>query len=77
MMQLSLIARLLLAGVFAVAGAAKLADPAGSRKTLVDFGVPELDLAEIAAATVERAGAKANPRQPSAAEVEQLLHNIY
>jgi maleylacetate reductase len=49
----------------------------GGFERLRDFGVPEQDLAEIAAATVERAGAKANPRQPSAAEVEQLLHNIY
>jgi len=31
----------------------------------------------VAAATVERAGAKANPRPATAAEVEQLLHNIY
>jgi maleylacetate reductase len=44
---------------------------------LRDFGVPEEDLPEIAAATVQRAGAKANPRPASAAEVEQLLHNIY
>jgi maleylacetate reductase len=49
----------------------------GGFERLRDFGVPEQDLAEVAAATVERAGAKANPRQPSAAEVEQLLHNIY
>ncbi|HMI28787.1 MAG TPA: iron-containing alcohol dehydrogenase [Gaiellaceae bacterium] len=49
----------------------------GGFERLRDCGVPEEDLSEIAAATVERAGAKANPRQPSAAEVEQLLHNIY
>jgi peroxiredoxin len=36
-----LVARLLLAGVFAVAGAAKFADLAGSRKSMADFGVPE------------------------------------
>jgi methylamine dehydrogenase accessory protein MauD len=35
-----LIARLLLAGVFLVAGVAKLADRAGSRKAMIDFGVP-------------------------------------
>jgi len=35
-------ARLLLAVVFAVAGLAKLADRAGSRQTLIDFGVPAL-----------------------------------
>jgi maleylacetate reductase len=49
----------------------------GGFERLRDFGVPEEDLSEIAAATIERAGAKANPRQASAAEVEQLLHNIY
>jgi thiol-disulfide isomerase/thioredoxin/uncharacterized membrane protein YphA (DoxX/SURF4 family) len=35
-----LIARLVLAGVFGVAGVAKLADPAGSRRSMADFGVP-------------------------------------
>ncbi|MDQ3224199.1 MAG: redoxin domain-containing protein [Gemmatimonadota bacterium] len=54
-----LIARLLLAGVFAVAGAAKLVDPSGSRQAMRDFGVPVrlaaplgflLPLAEIAVA---------------------------
>ncbi len=49
----------------------------GGFERLRDFGIPEEDLSEIAAATVERAGAKANPRQASAADVEQLLHNIY
>jgi peroxiredoxin/uncharacterized membrane protein YphA (DoxX/SURF4 family) len=36
-----LIARLLLASVFAVAGVAKLADREGSRQAIVDFGVPK------------------------------------
>jgi maleylacetate reductase len=49
----------------------------GGFERLRDFGVPEADLPEIAAAVVERAGAKANPRPVSAADVEQLLHNIY
>ena len=44
---------------------------------LRDWGIPEEDLPEIAAATVQRAGAKANPRPATAAEIEQLLHNIY
>ncbi len=35
-------ARVLLAIVFAVAGLAKLADRAGSRQALIDFGVPDL-----------------------------------
>ena len=49
----------------------------GGFERLRDFGVPEEDLPAVAAATVERAGAKANPRPATAAEVEQLLHNIY
>ena len=44
---------------------------------LRDWGIPETDLPAIAAATVERSGAKANPRRASVADVEQLLHNIY
>jgi maleylacetate reductase len=44
---------------------------------LRDWGVPEEDLPEVAAATVQRAGAKANPRPATATDVEQLLHNIY
>jgi peroxiredoxin/uncharacterized membrane protein YphA (DoxX/SURF4 family) len=35
-----LLARLLLAGVFGMAGLAKLADPRGSRQTMIGFGVP-------------------------------------
>jgi uncharacterized membrane protein YphA (DoxX/SURF4 family) len=35
-----LIARLLLAAVFSLAGAAKLSDPKGSRQTIIDFGLP-------------------------------------
>jgi maleylacetate reductase len=49
----------------------------GGFERLRDFGIPEEDLAEVAAATVERACAKANPRPATAADVEQLLHNIY
>jgi maleylacetate reductase len=44
---------------------------------LRDFGVPEGDLPAVAEATVERAGAKANPRPVSASDVERLLHNVY
>jgi thiol-disulfide isomerase/thioredoxin/uncharacterized membrane protein YphA (DoxX/SURF4 family) len=36
-----LVCRLVLAGVFALAGWAKLADSAGSRRAVVDFGIPE------------------------------------
>jgi len=49
----------------------------GGFERLRDFGVPEQELEEIAAATVERAGAKANPRPASVAEVEELLRSIY
>jgi len=49
----------------------------GGFERLRDFGVPEGELAQVAAATVERAGAKANPRRATPAQVEQLLHNIY
>jgi len=49
----------------------------GGFERLRDFGVPEDELGEVAAATVERAGAKANPRRASAAEVEELLRSIY
>jgi maleylacetate reductase len=44
---------------------------------LRDFGIPRHELGEVAAATVERAGAKANPRLATTAQVEQLLNNIY
>jgi maleylacetate reductase len=49
----------------------------GGFERLRDFGVPEADLPEIAAATVERAGAKANPRPAGTAEVEQLLRSVW
>jgi peroxiredoxin/uncharacterized membrane protein YphA (DoxX/SURF4 family) len=43
-----LVARLLLAGVFATAGVAKLADREGSRRALTDFGVPPSLVAALA-----------------------------
>lgn len=49
----------------------------GGFERLRDFGIPEADLPEIAAATVQRAGAKANPRPATAADVERLLNKIY
>jgi maleylacetate reductase len=49
----------------------------GGFERLGDFGVPESDLGDVAGATVERAGAKANPRQASAADVEELLRSIW
>ena len=49
----------------------------GGFERLRDFGVPAADLPEVAAAVVERAGAKSNPRQASAGEVEELLRSIW
>ena len=49
----------------------------GGYGRLRDCGVPEADLPDIAAAVVERAGAKSNPRAASAGEVEQLLRSIW
>jgi maleylacetate reductase len=44
---------------------------------LRELGVPEEDLDELGEATVKRAGAKANPRPASAAEVAGLLRSIW
>jgi maleylacetate reductase len=44
---------------------------------LRDLGVPQDELDEVAEATVTRAGAKANPRPASVAEVEELLRSVW
>ena len=44
---------------------------------LRDLGVPEDELDEVAEATAVRAGAKANPRPASPAEIAELLRSIY
>jgi len=44
---------------------------------LRDLGVPEADLPLVAEATAERAGAKANPRPASAAEIADLLRGVW
>jgi alcohol dehydrogenase class IV len=49
----------------------------GGFERLRDFGIPEDELDEVAEATVVRAGAKANPRPASAAEVADLFRSIY
>src|SRR5262249_59262796 len=49
----------------------------GGFTRLRDLGVPEDELDEVAEATVQRAGAKANPRQASAAEVAELFRSIW
>jgi maleylacetate reductase len=44
---------------------------------LRDLGVPEDELDEVAAATVVRGGAKANPRPATSAEVAELFRSIW
>jgi maleylacetate reductase len=44
---------------------------------LRDLGVPEDELDTVAEATATRAGAKANPRPASAAEIAELLRGIW
>jgi maleylacetate reductase len=44
---------------------------------LRDFGVPEAELEDVAAAAVVRPGAKANPRPASPAEAAELLRSIW
>jgi maleylacetate reductase len=49
----------------------------GGFERLRDFGVPEHELDEVAEQVVGRAGAKANPRAATAAEVAVLLRSIW
>jgi alcohol dehydrogenase class IV len=49
----------------------------GGFERLRDHGVPEGELAGVAAAVVQRAGAKANPRSATPAQVEELLRSIW
>jgi maleylacetate reductase len=44
---------------------------------LRDLGVPEEELDEVAAATVERPGARANPRRATQEEIAALLREIW
>jgi maleylacetate reductase len=44
---------------------------------LRDFGVPEEDLDELAAAAAERPGARNNPRPASASEIAELYRSIW
>jgi maleylacetate reductase len=48
----------------------------GGFNRLRDFGVPEDELDEVAEATAVRAGAKANPRPASPAEIAELFRQI-
>jgi maleylacetate reductase len=49
----------------------------GGFERLRDFGVPQEELGEVAAATVERAGTKANPRPAAPEDVAALLRSIW
>ena len=49
----------------------------GGFNRLRDFGVPEQELDVVAEATAQRAGAKANPRPASPAEIAELFQSIY
>lgn len=49
----------------------------GGATRLSDLGVPEADLATLAAAAASRAGNGANPRPATADEIEKLLHSIW
>lgn len=49
----------------------------GGFERLRDFGVPEADLPEVAAAAAERGGNKANPRPASPEEILALFRLIY
>jgi maleylacetate reductase len=59
-----------------VARTEELARLAGFER-LRDLGVPEDELDEVAEATSLRAGAKANPRPASPAEIAELLRSIW
>jgi alcohol dehydrogenase class IV len=53
-----------------------LANLAGPTR-LRDYGVPEGELASVAEAAADRAGAKANPRPADAAAILELLRSVY
>lgn len=72
-----------IAGLGAAVGSG---DPAGQVEELArlggferlrDFGVPESELAELAAETAARPGARVNPRPVTPADVETLLRAIW
>jgi maleylacetate reductase len=49
----------------------------GGFERLRDLGVPEDELDEVAEAAAGRAGAKANPRPASPAQIAELLRSVY
>lgn len=60
----------------AVARIEELARLAGFER-LRDLGVPADELAQVAEATAVRAGARANPRQASPKQIEELLRSVW
>jgi alcohol dehydrogenase class IV len=56
--------------------AEELARLAGFER-LRDFGVPEDEVDEVAAATAQRPGAISNPRPASAAEIAELYRSVW
>jgi len=72
--------------VAALAAALETEDAAGEVERLAalgafgrlrDFGVPESELADVAAETAARPGARANPRPASPGDVEILLRSVW
>jgi maleylacetate reductase len=49
----------------------------GGFEQLRELGVPEGELADVAAETAERPGARANPRPASSGEIENLFRSIW
>jgi maleylacetate reductase len=49
----------------------------GGFERLRDFGVPEAELAEVAAEAAQRPGARSNPRSATRDDVEALLRSIW
>ena len=49
----------------------------GGYERLRDLGVPEADLSSLAEVAAGRAGATANPRPATPAEIEALLRSIW
>jgi alcohol dehydrogenase class IV len=49
----------------------------GGFERLRDLGIPDTELAEVAAQVAERPGARSNPRPARAEEIEALLRSIW
>jgi alcohol dehydrogenase len=49
----------------------------GGFERLRDFGIPREELPEVAEAAAQRPGARNNPREASAAEIERMLGELW